>query len=371
VATIAYSRPENGTLAVHLGGAWKTGMALPGAGQVLEEAGKGPRASVIFFEGSGIQCWDSSLVAFIDAVRGRADELGMQTVLDRLPDGVVKLLNLASGSRELRSVLEVRERLSFLGSVGSATLALTHSLSVMLAFIGDSFLSLVRLLQGRARYRGSDLALLTYECGMQALPIVSLISMLVGLILGFVELRKFGVQIYIADLVGITMAREMGPMMTAMIMTGRTGAAYATQLGTMETGEEVDAFKTLGFSPMEFLVLPRTVALTLMMPLLAVYADLMGILGGGIVGVGLFGIPLGQYYTQTVAVVSLTDFGIGVMKSVFFALLIALAGCFYGMHSDRSAEAVGYAATRSVVTGIVLIVVADGIFAVVTTALGI
>ena len=106
-------------------------------------------------------------------------------------------------------------------------------------------------------------------------------------------------------------------MMTAMIMTGRTGAAYATQLGTMETGEEVDAFKTLGFSPMEFLVLPRTVALTLMMPLLAVYADLMGILGGGIVGVGLFGIPLGQYYTQTVAVVSLTDFGIGVMKSVF------------------------------------------------------
>jgi len=167
------------------------------------------------------------------------------------------------------------------------------------------------------------------------------------------------------------MAREMGAMMTAIIMMGRTGAAFATQLGTMEAGEEIDALKTLGISPMEFLVMPRMLALILMMPLLCVYADIVGIMGGAFVGVGMYDISLSQYFEQTRSVLNLTHFSIGVIKSIVFAILIAISGCFHGMRADRSASAVGYAATRAVVAGIVLIVVTDGIFAVITSVLGI
>lgn len=371
---VSFSRPGNGTLLVRLGGVWEIARGIPPARGVMDEAVKAPRARRIAFESAGIESWDTSLPIFLESVRREARGQGMDADLSSLPEGVVRLLKISWGAGELQGILEAGERLSFLAGVGSSTLAFGRSAGAMLGFAGRTLLAVAAFARGRAHYRGSDLKLLVYESGMQALPIVSLISLLVGLILGFVgvvELRKFGTEIFIADLVGITMAREMGAMMTAMIMTGRTGAAFATQLGTMETGEEVDAFKTLGISPMEFLVMPRTLALTLMLPLLCVYADLMGILGGGLVGVGMFGIPLGQYYTQSVDALSTVDFAVGMVKSVFFALLIALAGCFYGMHSDRSAQAVGYAATRSVVAGIVLIVVTDGVFAVITTALGI
>ena len=159
----------------------------------------------------------------------------------------------------------------------------------MVSFLGETSLAFIRLFTGKARFRRVDLVLFIQECGAQALPIVSLISVLVGLILAFVgavQLRLFGAQIYVADLVGIGMTREMGAMMSAIIMAGRTGAAYAAQLGTMQVNEEIDALETLGLSPVEFLVLPRTLALILMMPLLCLYADFMGILGGGFIGVG-------------------------------------------------------------------------------------
>jgi phospholipid/cholesterol/gamma-HCH transport system permease protein len=305
---------------------------------------------------------------------GGAGQLGVAVDPAGLPDGVKRLLRISAESGELKGAPEVKEKRPVLEAVGNSTLALAQSWRDMLAFAGGSLRALAAFRGGRARRRPGDLELFMYGCGAQALPIVSLISLLVGLILGFVgvvELRKFGTEIFIADLVGIAMVREMGAMMTAIIMTGRTGAAYATQLGAMETNEEVDALRTFGIPPMEFLVVPRSLALALMMPLLCIYADLMGILGGGIVGVGLYGIPAGQYYTQTVAAVTVTDVAVGVAKSVVFALIIALSGCYYGMRAGRSASAVGSAATRSVVTGIVLVVMADGLFAVITTWLGI
>jgi phospholipid/cholesterol/gamma-HCH transport system permease protein len=289
-----------------------------------------------------------------------------------LPQGVVRLLRLASGSMATEGLPEKHAEVSFLTNIGEHTFTLVrYSLSV-LEFLGETFIAMIRFLQGKARYRRSDLGLLIYECGAQALPIVSLISVLVGLILGFVgvvQLKIFGAQIYIANLVGIGMAREMGAMMTAIIMMGRTGAAFATQLGTMETNEEIDALKTLGISPMEFLVMPRVIALVLMMPLLCIYADIVGILGGAFVGVGMYDIPLNQYYEQTRLALKLNHLYIGIIKSAIFAVIIAMSGCFHGMHVDRSASAVGYAATRAVVVGIVLIVITDGIIAVITSIL--
>jgi len=242
------------------------------------------------------------------------------------------------------------------------------------SFLGEASLSMGRLLRGRAQLRGGDLLLLIQQAGAQALPIVALISILVGLILAFVgsvQLQMFGAQIYVANLVAIGMTREMGAMMAAIIMAGRTGAAYAAQLGSMQVNEEIDALKTLGIDPVDFLVLPRMVALILMMPLLCIYANILGIFGGFLVGVGVLDITPQQYWAQTIAWLRLNDVLLGVTKSVIFGIIIAFSGCLRGIQSGRSAAAVGDAATAAVVTAIVWIVVADGLAAVVTNILGI
>jgi len=365
---VHFHRPDNETLLVRLEGNWKIGQDIPSVEDVLRELHRVPGPCLIKFDSSGLDSWDSSLLTFLSSLRAR-DMVMVE--MEGLPGGVIILLRLAEKNRVLKKS-EEQTQASLLHAVGSRTLHFVRYALHVLAFIGATLRAFYNLFRGKARYRGSDLSLMIYECGAQALPIVFLISILVGLIMGFVgivQLRIFGAQIYIANLVGISMTREMGAMMTAIIMMGRTGAAYATQLGTMETNEEIDALKTLGINPMEFLVMPRMLALILMMPILCVYADFIGILGGAFVGISMADIPVAQYIEQTRVAVHLRHFNIGVIKSVIFAVLIAISGCYHGMHSDRSASAVGYAATRSVVVGIVLIVVADGIFAVITSIL--
>ena len=371
---MSFTSTDVSTMQIHLKGSWTIGQKLPPAQEVTDHAAAHPGTCRITFDHSGLLDWDSGLLTFLVNLQNHCAASGLELDIDGLPQGVIRLLSLAREFRELEGIPDRKEDDTFLAAVGSRAIDSVRYFTGVLEFIGESFVAFLRLARGRARFRSSDLGLLLYECGAQALPIVSLISVLVGLILAFVgvvQLKMFGAQIYIANLVGIAMSREMGAMMTAIIMMGRTGAAYATQLGTMEVNEEIDALKTLGISPMEFLVMPRMLALVLMMPLLTVYADLVGILGGAMVGVGMFDLPTQQYWEQTVKAVNLNHFTIGVAKSAVFAILIAASGCFHGMHSQRSASAVGYAATRAVVVGIVLIVVTDGIFAVITSTLGI
>jgi len=210
------------------------------------------------------------------------------------------------------------------------------------------------------------------EAGGNALPIVTLISLLVGLILAFVgsvQLSRFGAQIFIADLVGLGMFREMGALMTAVIMAGRTGAAYAAQLGTMNTNSEIDALKTMGISPLEFLVLPRLLSLLLMMPLLVLYADFMGVVGGAIVTINAFDISWLQYINETKRSVHLNAFFLGMFKSLVFATLISIAGCLRGLRCQGSASAVGNATTGAVVDSIVYIVVADSLITIMANRL--
>jgi|SRR5581483_7848228 phospholipid/cholesterol/gamma-HCH transport system permease protein len=187
--------------------------------------------------------------------------------------------------------------------------------------------------------------------------------------MGAVQLQQFGASIYVADLVGIGMVREMGAMMTAIIMSGRTGAAFAAQLGTMKVTQEIDALSTMGLSPLEFLVVPRLSALVLMMPLLGLYADLMGIAGGAAIGIGMLGLSPTMYMRETISALSLTNLFLGLFKATVYGGLIALAGCLQGFRCGNSSSAVGDAATRAVVTSIVLVVVACGVFAVVTNRL--
>ncbi|MBM4199860.1 MAG: ABC transporter permease, partial [Gammaproteobacteria bacterium] len=241
-------------------------------------------------------------------------------------------------------------------------------------FLGEAALSFATLATGRARFRKIDLWLNIQECGPSAVPIVTLISLLVGLILAFVgavQLALFGAQIYIADLVALGMLREMGALMTAIIMAGRTGAAFAAQLGTMNVNQEISALRVMGFAPLEFLVLPRMLALILVMPVLCLYANLLGIIGGGMITIGFFDVSVTQYLNRTQEAAHLTDLAVGLAKCTVFGVLIAIAGCMRGMQCGRSASAVGDAATSAVVTSIVLIVVSDSIITLICDRLGI
>jgi phospholipid/cholesterol/gamma-HCH transport system permease protein len=243
-----------------------------------------------------------------------------------------------------------------------------------LEFLGQLSIAMVQLVRGRAHYRKRDLWVFVQDAGPRALGIVSLISFLVGLILAFVgaaQLRQFGAGIYVADLVGIAVVREMGAMMTAVIMAGRTGAAFAAQLGTMTANEEIDALRTAGISPIEFLVLPRVLSLCLMMPLLALFSDVVGIVGGACVATSMLEVSPSLYFAQTMDAITLDHFLVGLAKSVFFGAIVAFFGCLRGLQSGRDAAAVGNSATRAVVASIVALVVADGIFAVFFDVLGI
>ena len=366
-------RPSSDALVLSLRGKWTLQRGMPPAEDVLQEL-RSSSVRRVGFDTEELAGWDSSLLTFLVKIVDHCRSNGIRIDSAGLPDGVKRLVRLAFAVPEKKDARRKAEKESFFTQVGRAAQEMGQGTVEMMEFLGSAILSLLRLFTGRARFRGSELAYFVQDCGAQALPIVTLISVLVGLILAFVgavQLKMFGAQIYVANLVGLGMAREMGAMMAAIIMAGRTGAAFAAQLGTMQVNEEIDALKTLGISPMEFLVLPRMLALSAMMPLLCLYADFMGILGGFIVGVGMLDLSMVEYFNQTKEAVTLVDFSIGLVKSGIFGALVALAGCMRGMQCGRSASAVGTAATSAVVTSIVAIVVSDALLTVIASELGI
>jgi phospholipid/cholesterol/gamma-HCH transport system permease protein len=373
-AEMSLSHAESGKLQLRLGGDWKLRSGLPTAAAVEKQLGSAADSGSLTLDASDLHDWDSGLLAFLAEVQELCRSRMIELDPGNLPEGARRLLLLATAVPERKGARRTGARPDFLTLVGTESLAAWKSGGDMLGFIGLAVQSFGRLIVGRARFRRSDLIDIIYECGVAAFPIITLMSFLVGLILAFVgaiQLQQFGAQIYVADLVGIAMAREMGALMSGIIMSGRTGAAFAAQLGTMQVNEEIDALTTFALPSMDFLVLPRMIALILMMPLLCIYADLLGILGGAAVGVGMLHLSPTEYLNETLNGVRLTDFAVGIGKSAVFGVLVALAGCMRGIQCGRSASAVGLAATSAVVTGIVLIIVTDGIFAVVTNALGI
>jgi len=358
---------------VHLVGHWTIRAGAPVITELYQQLDAHPPVRRLAFAAQELTAWDTRLLTFLRQVLEASTH--RQIVVDQqgLPDGVRRLLALAAAVPEREGARRGTARLSWLASLGTEVLAAWQGAWDMLGFIGETVLACLRLVSGQARFRRSDLILFVQESGVQALGIVTLISFLIGLILAFmgaVQLRQFGTQIFVAYLVGLGMTREMGCVMTGIIMAGRTGAAFAAQLGTMQVNEEVDALQTMGIPPMEFLVLPRMLALMLMMPLLCVYADLMGMLAGLLIGTGLLDLSVVEYVNETRKAVHLVDCGLGLFKSVVFGALVALAGCLRGMQCGRSASAVGAAATSAVVTGIVWIIATDGLFAIITDRLG-
>ena len=363
----------DGAVTLHLSGPWSLQGSLPRAREIESQLPAAGQPATLRFEAGELGTWDTSLLTFLISVDKLAKARGMEIDRAGLPAGIGRLLDLATAVPERQGARRSDTSVPWLERVGSATIASAKATTDMIDFIGEAMIAFGRLFTGRARFRVSDLMMIIQDCGASALGIVTLISILVGLILGFVgaiQLELFGAQIFVADLVGIATVREMGAMMTAIIMAGRTGAAFAAQLGTMQVNEEIDALATLGLSPMEFLVLPRMLALILMMPLLCIYADLMGILGGATVGIGMLHLSPTLYFNETQHAIALKDIAVGIFKAGVFGVLIALSGCLRGMQCGRSSAAVGLAATSAVVTGIVFIIVSDAILTVVYDVIG-
>jgi phospholipid/cholesterol/gamma-HCH transport system permease protein len=316
---------------------------------------------------------DSLLLSWLFRLSKVCEERSVTLSFEGFPEGAMRPLKLALSVPERKGARRVSEHDTLVVMVGRASVAIVENLRGWLSFVGELVVALSLFVRRRARVPVRDIWVTLDECGPGALPIVTLISVLVGVILAFIgaqQLRQFGAQIYVANLVGVAMLREMGAVMAGVIMAGRTGAAFAAQLGTMQVNEEIDALKTLGISPMQYLVIPRVIALIIMMPLLCLYADALGILGGALVSSLTMDISLVRYFNQTQTAVHLSDLWLGVLKSCVFGVLIAIAGCLSGIRCGRSASAVGIAVTSAVVSGIVAIVLSDAVFAVITEVLG-
>jgi phospholipid/cholesterol/gamma-HCH transport system permease protein len=373
---LSVRRTEDQILVIRLAGPWQLDSGFPPLDEVERELSSGWKPNGVAFDTRELGSWDSGVLAFLATTSKLARERGIPVDRSGLPKGLARLLALAEAvpAKKDASVDEEVDDPFFLQRIGARAIHTQLMFRSGLSFVGQLVLAFGRLVRGRARIRGSDVALLVQQHGLEALPIVTLVSFLLGLILAFVgaiQLETFGATIYVADLVGVAMVRDMGALITAIIMAGRSGAAFAAQLGSMKVTQEIDALETMAIPTMDFLVMPRVIALFLMMPFLTLYGDAMGILGGGFVGVTMLGLSPVSYLLQTADAVSLTHAIGGVLKGTVYGVLIAIAGCLQGVQSGKSSSAVGDAATKAVVTGIVSIIVACGLFAFVFYLLGI
>jgi phospholipid/cholesterol/gamma-HCH transport system permease protein len=371
---VRFEQPSADTLQLNFAGSWRLQDVRPPVSDFVERLTSGSPPARVSFATSSLGSWDSGLVTYLARVVSLCKERGIEVDAAGLPEGARRLLELAFAVPAKKDTGKHGELPPTITRIGMTTLDLWRGIPEMISFIGEATQSLGRFLTGRAQYRRSDLLLVIQDVGPSALPIVSIISFLVGLIvayMGAVQLAQFGAQIYIADLVAIGMVREMGALMTGIIMAGRTGAAFAAQLGTMQVNEEIDAFKTLGIAPIDFLVLPRMLALILMMPLLTLYSGIVGMLAGLSVAMAVFDIGLFEYYQQTVRALDLRQFAVGISKGTVYGILIAIAGCLRGMQCGRSAQAVGEATTSAVVTSIVFIVISASVLTILFQQLGI
>ena len=355
-------------------GNWTTDSPAYGVEELLLRLADYPKIKKLTFSTKKLDDWDSffmtQLILIIDFSKNKKITVDIQS----LPKGIQGLLELAYSVKERDGARKQKKKISLIELIGKSLLNAKVELKNLVTFLGDLIQSAFSLIKGTGRFRFVDLITYIQDCGPASLPIVSLISFLVGLILAFVgalQLSLFGAQMYLADLVGLGMTREMGALMVGIIMAGRTGASYAAQIGTMNVNSEIDALKTMGFNSMEFLVMPRMLALILVMPLLCLYADFMGMLGGAAVAIGLFDISSTEYWARTELAVQLKDVLVGLFKASIFGILIAYSGCIRGMQCGRSASAVGDAATSAVVTGIIFIVISDSLITIIFNQLGI
>lgn len=363
-------RRHDGTLTVELAGDWELTNATPrfdrlvsnGAGREPDGVHERPLHAVDF-DATELGTWDSGLLTFLFQAMSHCESEDLEFREGNLPEEVVRLLTLARAVPE-REFEQQPRAASLVARIGSRGLDASHALLESVTFVGEVTDSFARLILRRFRLRRRDFWVVVQSNSSGALPIVTLIAFLVGMIIAFlgaVVLRRFGADYFVSYLVGYGMLREMASLMTGIIMAGRTGAAFAAELGSMKITEEIDALRTLGISPVDHLVLPRVLGLLVTMPLLTIYAAFVGILGGMLVSITVLDLSVIQFQGGLLAAVTLSDGLLGVFKGTVFGLIIGLAGCMKGMQTGTDAGAVGRAATAAVVLGITLIIGANAV----------
>ncbi len=366
-----YTVPK--TLRIKLRGDWQISGPLPAARDITAQfAGRADIAKIVF-DSSEIKKWDSGLVSLLLQLARECKKKNIDIIREGLPQGAQKLLILALTEHEKNALPQIVKE-SFWSRIGDKAINVNENALALLGFLGETALSFMRLIRGQVYFRWNDFIFIMQRCGADALPLISLISLLVGMILAFTgaaQLKLFGAQVYIADLVGIGMVRVMGAVMAGILMSGRTGASFAAELGIMQANEEIDALKTLGVNPVEFLVMPRVLALTIMMPLLTLYADFVGMFGGFVVSLSMFNINTAEYITHTQEAVKLVNVWIGLIHGLVFGIIISISGCFCGIKCEKSAAGVGEAATSAVVVAITGIVIATAVITYVCQVLGV
>jgi phospholipid/cholesterol/gamma-HCH transport system permease protein len=372
MASMTCESPEKGKLNLTIKGrvdAESTAQLWPQAMSKLAEV----RPQNLEIDAAGVDYCDGAGAALFLELRRSQEQRNAQIRINGLKTEFSKLITLfdpgAPAMPEPRhfSVAALTTRL------GQATVRALAESRDMVSFIGEISVKLAAAAVHPSRLRWKDLFLLFEKAGANAVGLASLLGFLIGLILAFqsaIPMARFGAQIFVADLVAISLFREIGPLITAVILASRSGSAFAAELGTMKINEEIDALTTMGLDPVSFLVVPRVIAATFVMPLLTMFNLLLGLIGCGLVMVSI-GFPPIVYYNEIRHAAGMTDFLTGFVKTFVFGLVIGAIGCLRGLQTKTGASAVGDSATHAVVSGIIAIVVLDGVFAVIYYFLGI
>ena len=346
-----------------------TGSIWQEAVKVLERASS-KRAIV---DASGIDYCDGSGIGLLMELQRHQREAGGELEIKGLREEPQKLMDLFDPPDFEKSHIVTPIKAKLPEEVGRATFTVWENIHTQISFLGELIVALIYAAGNPRRVRWKDAFLIADTAGVNALPIIALISFLIGLIMAFqaaIPMREFGAEIFVADLIALSILRELGPLMTAIIMAGRTSSAFAAELGTMKVNEEIDALTTMGLNPVRFLVVTRVIATLVMMPLLTIFSNLLGVIGGSVVLLSL-GYPLITYIDRIMSAANYVDLLGGLLKSLAFGLIVAGIGCLRGLKTTTGASAVGDSTTRAVVSAIILIVITDGVFSVVYFYIGI
>jgi phospholipid/cholesterol/gamma-HCH transport system permease protein len=350
------------TLSMALSGDWTTSDRLAGVTAAAAWLDR-PEVESMAFDARALGHWDSSLLVFLTALRARCVQRRITFDQTGLPPAAGRLLAMLPA--EAQASVAARRPARLVESVGRWTLATWSDARDFTRLIGETTLRTLPAVRGRTRTRAADLVACIHDAGIAALPMVALVNLLVGGIVAFVgslQLSRFGARIYVSDLIGVMEIREMAPLITAIVMSGRTGSAYAAEIAAMQGTDEIDALRAIGISLFDYLILPRVSALAAMMPFLCVYAGFIGIAGGFAVAVSVMNLPWGGFAAHLRGAVGMHDLILGLSKSVAFGAWIGLSGCRIGLRAGRSATDVGAAATRAAVSGIVGVIALDALF---------
>lgn len=349
--------------------AYTTGTLWREALQVLQQS----KPSRVVIDASGVTYCDGAGVALLLKLQDQQRSAGGHFAIVALRDEFQRLLDLYGQIPTEGVGKHGQERLPFIEQIGRASFEIWKDLRILVAFTGQLTVTLLRVAAHPRQVRWRDMWHVAELAGVNAAPIVALIGFLLGLIMAFqsaIPMRRFGADIFVANLVGLSMVRELGPLVTAILLAGRSGSAFAAELGTMKVREEIDALTTMGLDSVRFLVVPRVLAAVTMTPLLTIFANLFGLIGGAVVMVSL-GYPLVTYGNQLQSAVQIRDLIGGLSKSLVFGMVVAGVGCLRGLQTTTGASAVGESTTSAVVSGIILIALVDGVFAVVFYYLGV